>query len=219
MTLRIPRRTVPSAGSRPPSRPGLALRALADPRRRPRALPVVASAAATALLATLGPSLLPGGTPTADGPPPVSDSLVRAQAELPPRVVAGPVSAPTRASRGAARTAPRATRLVWRTVAVGPTFRGEASWYGPGFQGRRTANGERFDMHALTAAHRTLPFGTRLRVCRGERCVVVRINDRGPFVGDRVLDLSKAAAQRIGYSGTAWVSATPVRQRQVRVPV
>jgi rare lipoprotein A len=74
--------------------------------------------------------------------------------------------------------------------------RGRASWYGPGFQGKRTASGERFDMNALTAAHRTLPFGTRVRVrnARNGREVVVRINDRGPQLRDRIIDLSKAAA-------------------------
>ena len=72
-----------------------------------------------------------------------------------------------------------------------------ASWYGPYFHGRLTANGERYDMHGLTAAHKTLPFGTVLRVCY-EGCVDVRINDRGPYIGARELDLSKGAAQEIG---------------------
>lgn len=74
--------------------------------------------------------------------------------------------------------------------------RGNASWYGPRFHGRRTANGERFDMNDLTAAHRTLPFGTRVRVrnLQNGREVVVRINDRGPHVAGRIIDLSKAAA-------------------------
>jgi rare lipoprotein A len=74
--------------------------------------------------------------------------------------------------------------------------RGTASWYGPGFHGRRTASGERFDMNDLTAAHRTLPFGTRVRVrnIQNDREVVVRINDRGPRARDRIIDLSKAAA-------------------------
>jgi rare lipoprotein A len=84
---------------------------------------------------------------------------------------------------------------------------GGASWYGPGFQGRRTANGERFNTHALTAAHRSLPFGSRVRVTNTSngRSVVVRINDRGPFVGGRVIDLSKASARAIGISGVAKV--------------
>lgn len=78
--------------------------------------------------------------------------------------------------------------------------RGLASWYGPGFHGRRTANGEKFDMHQLTAAHPTLPFGTIVRVQSlvNGRSVDVRINDRGPFIKRRVIDLSRAAAQALG---------------------
>ena len=78
--------------------------------------------------------------------------------------------------------------------------RGRASWYGPRFHGRRTANGERFDMHAITAAHRTLPFGTMVRVRSlvNGREVDVRINDRGPYSHGRVIDLSYAAAAELG---------------------
>lgn len=85
---------------------------------------------------------------------------------------------------------------------------GIASWYGPGFHGRTTANGERFNTHALTAAHRTLPFGTKVRVTNRNngRSVVVRINDRGPYVGGRVIDLSNASARALGMSGVAKVS-------------
>ena len=74
---------------------------------------------------------------------------------------------------------------------------GTASWYGPYFHGRLTATGEVFDQHELTAAHKTLPFGTMLKVRNllNDRTVVVRINDRGPYIGDRSLDLSYAAAQ------------------------
>ena len=72
-----------------------------------------------------------------------------------------------------------------------------ASWYGPGFHGRTTANGEVYDMHGYTAAHKTLPFGTQLRVCYNG-CVDVYINDRGPYIGARELDLSAAAAGQIG---------------------
>jgi rare lipoprotein A len=87
---------------------------------------------------------------------------------------------------------------------------GGASWYGPGFHGRRTASGERFNSRALTAAHRSLPFGSRVRVTneRTGRSVVVRINNRGPFVGGRVIDLSKAAAQAVGISGVGKVKLT-----------
>jgi rare lipoprotein A len=78
--------------------------------------------------------------------------------------------------------------------------RGLASWYGGRFHGRKTASGERFDMHQLTAAHRTLPFGTVVRVKSlvNGRTVDVRINDRGPFLRKRVIDLSRAAAQALG---------------------
>lgn len=77
---------------------------------------------------------------------------------------------------------------------------GIASYYGRRFHGRRTANGERFNMNALTAAHRTLPFGSLVEVTnpRNGRSVVVRINDRGPFVRGRTIDLSRAAAQQLG---------------------
>ncbi len=86
--------------------------------------------------------------------------------------------------------------------------RGHASWYGPGFHGRLTANGERFNTHALTAAHRTLPFGTRVRVVNQKtgRSVVVRINDRGPFIKGRIIDLAHSAARQIGMSGVASVA-------------
>jgi rare lipoprotein A len=81
-----------------------------------------------------------------------------------------------------------------------PAAVGLASWYGARHAGHRTASGERFDPDALTAAHRTLPFGSRVRVTNVEngRSVVVRINDRGPFAEGRVIDLSEAAARAIG---------------------
>jgi rare lipoprotein A len=89
-----------------------------------------------------------------------------------------------------------------------PFQEGLAVWYGPGFHGKRTASGEIYDMHALTAAHPTLPFGTRVRVTnpKNGRSVVVRINDRGPFGGRYIIDLSYAAAKAIGA-----LSATRVR--------
>lgn len=82
--------------------------------------------------------------------------------------------------------------------------RGRASWYGGKFHGRQTASGERFDQHALTAAHRELSFGTRVRVTnlQNDKAVVVRINDRGPFGGkNRIIDVSRAAAERLGMVG------------------
>src|SRR5258706_11454374 len=91
---------------------------------------------------------------------------------------------------------------------------GQASWYGKAHQGQRTASGERFDMRALTAAHRTLPFGTIVRVTNlgNSRSVNVRINDRGPFRRDRVIDLSYEAARKLGIAarGTALVTLTVI---------
>ena len=83
---------------------------------------------------------------------------------------------------------------------VGRAETGYASWYGARFQGRPTANGETFDTNQLTAAHKTLPFDSIVRVTNleNDRSVVVRINDRGPFVEDRIIDLSRAAADAIG---------------------
>lgn len=85
---------------------------------------------------------------------------------------------------------------------------GYASWYGPGFLGHRTANGERFTSQGYTAAHRSLPLGCRVLVTNHEngRSVVVRINDRGPYAYGRIIDLSHASAQAIHMSGTARVS-------------
>ena len=100
------------------------------------------------------------------------------------------------------RQAAAALVLVLAAACAGerPAERGRASWYGGRFHGRRTASGERFDQHALTAAHRRLPFGTRVRVknLRNGRTVVVRINDRGPYGAGRVIDLSRAAAAALG---------------------
>ncbi len=92
--------------------------------------------------------------------------------------------------------------------------RGKASWYGPGFAGRKTANGERFNPNQLTAAHKKLPFNTTLRVTNLDngKSVIVRINDRGPYAGRRIIDLSKAAAKKIDMlgSGTAMVEIETV---------
>ncbi|MBR1091555.1 septal ring lytic transglycosylase RlpA family protein [Bradyrhizobium manausense] len=82
----------------------------------------------------------------------------------------------------------------------GHTFSGMASYYG-NESGSRTASGQRFNQNALTAAHRSLPFGTKVRVTHGGQSVIVTINDRGPFVRGRVLDLSTGAARAIGLTG------------------
>lgn len=97
---------------------------------------------------------------------------------------------------------------------------GRASWYGRFFHGRRTANGERYDMHALTAAHRTLPLGSYVRVTNPatSRSVVVRINDRGPYARGRVIDLSVAAANALDmrHAGTASVRIEGLTQQEAR---
>jgi rare lipoprotein A len=89
--------------------------------------------------------------------------------------------------------------VLWQIA--GPYYEvGIASWYGPGFNGNHTANGEIYDMNGISAAHKTLPFGTVVRVVDMEtgRSVVVRINDRGPFIEGRIIDLSKGAAEKLG---------------------
>jgi len=94
-------------------------------------------------------------------------------------------------------------------------FVGVASWYGNPYHGRRTASGEIFDMASATAAHRTLPFGTQVKVTNLEngRSIVLRINDRGPFVRHRIIDVSKGAAEALGFvqQGTARVRVQLVR--------
>jgi rare lipoprotein A len=108
--------------------------------------------------------------------------------EKPTALTEGDISQPTPAEESQPRTALR------------ELAKGIASWYGPRFHGRRTASGERFDQEALTAAHRTLPFGTIVRVQSlvNGRTVDVRINDRGPFLRQRVIDLSRGAARALG---------------------
>ena len=89
-------------------------------------------------------------------------------------------------------------------AAAGGAFSGKASWYGPHFHGRKCSDGTRFNMEGMTAAHRSLPFGTKLLVMNratGASCVV-SVNDRGPFIGNRVLDLSKGAARKLNMLGS-----------------
>jgi rare lipoprotein A len=111
-----------------------------------------------------------------------------------------------------------AALLVAAPTGRGPAFpdtvpewvqQGPVSWYGPGFHGRRTANGEIFDTHELTMAHRSLDFGSQVRVTNLEngRSVVVRVNDRGPYVRGRVADLSYAAARELGFVDDGVVKA------------
>ena len=129
-----------------------------------------------------------------------------------PVVPHGPAIPPTRngdtladptGSAAAERSADGARSPDGSRDSAGVLEKGLASWYGSKFHGRRTASGERYDRHAMTAAHRTLPFGTRVRVrsvVTGKE-VVVRINDRGPFKRSRVIDLSQAAFNALGLQG------------------
>jgi rare lipoprotein A len=99
-------------------------------------------------------------------------------------------------------------RMYYPTVVhTGNIYRGIASWYGPNFHGKKTSNGEWYDMYAMTAAHKTLPMNTVVKVTNllNGKSAIVRINDRGPFVKNRIIDLSYAAAKKIGVvaSGTA----------------
>jgi len=90
---------------------------------------------------------------------------------------------------------------------MGETLFGYATYYGPGFHGKKTASGEIFDMNKMTCAHRTLPFGTKLFVTNlsNKKTVRVIVNDRGPFVKGVIIDLSKAAAKKIALGGKAKV--------------
>lgn len=106
--------------------------------------------------------------------------------------------------------------LACLPLASAPAHADLASWYGPGFHGRQTANGERFDQNEMTAAHKTLPFGTWVRVTNRAtgRSVVVRINDRGPYVGGRAIDLSRGAARAVGCAGVCRVELKVGGRRQ-----
>ena len=118
---------------------------------------------------------------------------------------AAPAAAGSTAAPAADRwyTAPSSTPPSDAEASSAPEPKGQegkASWYGPRFQGRRTASGERYNMHAMTAAHRSLPLGSYARVTMVTtgKSVVVRITDRGPYVKHRIIDLSKAAATKLG---------------------
>ena len=95
---------------------------------------------------------------------------------------------------------------------------GKASWYGPGFDGRSTANGEKYDMFAMTCAHRTLPLGSWVRVTNllNSKAVFLRVNDRGPVAPSLILDLSYAAAKKLGIGGLAKVKIEPVQAAETK---
>ena len=104
----------------------------------------------------------------------------------------------------------RGVKYYPTVVKIGDRFHGNASWYGPNFHGKLTSNGEKYNMWAMTAAHKTLPMNTIVRVTnrRNGKSTIVRINDRGPFVATRIIDLSKAAASKIGMVGRGTAPVT-----------
>ena len=112
------------------------------------------------------------------------------------------------ASSNSASSNSSSSNSSWRdaNATAGRSFSGVASFYG-NESGSQTASGQRFNENAMTCAHRSLPFGTKLRVTHGDRSVVVTVNDRGPFIRGRVLDLSKGAARVLGMDGIAHVTA------------
>jgi len=117
-------------------------------------------------------------------------------------------------------SAPRSQPSAATSATQSGPMVGVASYYGKQYHGRKTASGERFNMHELTAAHRTLPFGTNLKVTNlaNDRSVVVRVNDRGPFKRDRILDVSLEAARRLQMvaAGLARVRIEPLNQPDSR---
>jgi len=180
------------------------------------AAPVVSTPTARDVrVAVLGPD--PGSNVFVPEPHGVGDPFAVPDVTLTPRVEE-PSAPPS--VRLPPAGAVEAAAVPWVDVPLGWRQDGVASWYGPNFAGRSTANGEVFDPSGLTAAHRTLPFGTLVRVTNleNDRAVVVRINDRGPFVHDRVIDLSQGAAEVIGLIGlgTARVRLEPAGEVEGR---
>lgn len=141
------------------------------------------------------------------------DPLLQAELDglIAERVVAEP--SVLQAAREAEEPAPEVaqTTTTATTESSGGVYQqGTASWYGPGFAGNTTANGETYDPSALTAAHPSLPFNTMVRVTNQNtgQSVTVRINDRGPYAGGRIIDLSEAAAETIGMRGSGLAPVT-----------
>ncbi len=170
--------------------------------------PRLSRAITYAVFAALAPSAVPAQTlQTSDAAPPAAPPPLNFDEAF---ATFGPPQAPSLQSGAVDLSTftpprppkPKVTRSLGTVV---------ASYYGKRFHGRLTANGERFNMNAMTAAHKTLPFGTRLRVTNlaNGRSVTVRINDRGPYIAGRTIDLSRGAAAKIGmiHRGHARVKA------------
>lgn len=155
-------------------------------------------------LAGCGPRRVTANPPVPTQPSPASTETIESSkrsTEVPPAPATG---------ASAATPSPRRGKSAGNPVPEGYVEEGNASWYGEPFDGRRASNGEIYDMDKLTAAHRTLPFGTMVRVTNlnNGKSTTVRITDRGPFVENRIIDLSRAAAREIESVGPGVV---PVR--------
>jgi rare lipoprotein A len=160
---------------------------------------VAARATLLGAMLMLAACATPPDTPPPDRRPEASSGP--APSAAPPLPGQGPASLDADAAHSPVEAAaPDPGQVVPEADEDREIAQGRASWYGRRFHGRRTASGERFDMNAMTAAHRTLPFGTRVRVRNpgNGREVEVRINDRGPHLRGRIIDLSHAAASALG---------------------
>jgi rare lipoprotein A len=177
------------------------------PRRSLAGLAVVLGTTGCAVVGYPAPT--PETVTVAAGTPPLLE------APLPPRIDAVDERSPVRTYEVLGRT------YTTLPTSAGYLEVGVASWYGEEFHGRRTASGETFDMHAMTAAHRTLPLSTCVEVRRvdDDRRVVVRVNDRGPFGDDtrRIIDLSYSAGRALGLIG-AGTAEVEVRSLEVGTP-
>ncbi len=199
-----------------------------------RASRLAAALLASLLLAGCGSLRLPS-LPSIGLPWPASSEPAPAPAQAPPVVAkpAPPVPAPA-PRRDPPDAVPRVVSIPQGAPNVPYEIKGEtyepeaadvpltetgiASWYGKPFHGRRTATGEVYDMHAMTAAHKTMPLPSYalVRNPRNKREVVVRVNDRGPFKPGRVIDLSHAAARKLGISGIAPVEVRRLTHAEIR---
>ena len=204
--------------------------ASAVPIRRPLALGVAALAVAT-IVACSSPGQLGPATGPVPAKPQPGSSVARtvppaahsdSTAGMPPAVPPPPSPSTAPAASPTVPTDPPLAAVDPGVPAVQTTKHpaevGLASWYGRPFHGRRTASGERYDMHAYTAAHKTLPLSSHVRVRnpRNGKAVIVRVNDRGPFIKGRTIDLSRAAARAVGIHGVGRVEIERLSQEDLQ---
>ena len=231
LAAQSPDRSVAALSANPSPTPGTAVEAAEEPLATRTESPVIAVSVAM-------PADLPASASiTRLSPDAMTESVLEALVETTQTSAPVPQSSPSVRvahagspsfvrTAGVNRSGYRTTRTErdpWQSVSRGGFDRrgmlvGLASWYGGFFHGRRAADGSRFNMHAFTAAHKTLPFGTILDVCnmRTGKHIFVRITDRGPYIHGRMLDLSRAAARALGMlgSGVERVEATVFRPRK-----